>query len=81
MVPPMKPKSSTMSIAGLPPIEQVPVTTASVRPVRRWSRKMRCLYPMREEKESGSSDVMDLLISRKLEGSTRESMRSLAVML
>ena len=43
MVPPMKPKSSTMSIAGLPPMEQVPVTTASVSPVRRWSRKMRCL--------------------------------------
>ena len=32
---------------------------------------------MRDEKESGSSDVMDRLTSRKVEGSTRESIRSL----
>ena len=38
--PPMNPKSRTTRTEGLPPIAQVPVTTASVSPVRRWSEKI-----------------------------------------
>ena len=80
MLPPMKPKSSTASTAGLPPMEQVPVTTASVRPVRLWSRKSRSLYDTFEEKDSGSSDETLRFVSRNVPGSARESIRSLAVM-
>ena len=81
MLPPMKPKSRTAITAGLPPMEQAPVTTASVRPVRRWSRKIRCLYDTLEEKDSGSRDVTLRFVSRNVPGSARESIRSRAVML
>ena len=81
MLPPMKPKSRTAITAGLPPMEHVPVTTASVRPVRRWSRKIRSLYETLDEKERGSSDVTLRLVSRNEPGSARDSIRSRAVML
>ena len=77
----MKPKSSATSMTGLPLMEHLPVTTASVSPVRRWSLKMNCLYEPREENDSGSSEETERLISRKLSASARESMRSRAVML
>ena len=38
-------------------------------------------YETLEEKERGSSEMIERLISRKLSGSASEAMRSLAVML
>ena len=81
MLPPMNPKSRTASTAGLPPMEQVPVTTASVSPVRRWSRNIRSLYDTLDEKDRGSRDVTLRFVSRNEPGSARESIRSRAVML
>ena len=81
MLPPMKPKSSTARTEGLPPMEQVPVTTASDRPVRLWSRNSRCLYDTLAEKDNGSSDETLRFVSRNVPGSARESIRSRAVML
>ena len=43
IVPPMKPKSRTISITRVPAIEAVPVSAASVSPVLCWSWKMRLL--------------------------------------
>jgi hypothetical protein len=77
----MNPKSKTMSITGLPLMVQVPVTTASVSPVRRWSRNKRRVYDSRDENESGSRETMERFISSKLSGSASDVIRSLADML
>ena len=77
----MKPKSKAIIITGLPPMAQLPVTTASVRPVRRWSLKMRCLYDPLDEKDRGSSETMERLVSRNEPASARDSIRSRAVRL
>jgi len=63
----------------LPPIAQVPVTAASVSPVRRWSRNRRLRYEVLEEKDRGSIDVTALLVSLNVPGSASMAMRSRAV--
>ena len=81
IVPPMNPKSRTISITGAPPIDAIPVSTASVSPVLRWSWNMLLLYELVDVNDMGSSEISDLPISLKLLGSARESMRSFALML
>ena len=81
IVPPMKPKSRTMSITCVPAIEAVPVSTASVRPVLCWSWKMLLLYDLTEANDRGSREIRERFISLKLFGSTSDSMRSPALRL
>ena len=55
MVPPMNPKSNTMSIVSTSPIRHFPATAASVRPVRFWSCSRNFRYRFRRENERGST--------------------------
>ena len=62
-MPPRNPKSRIASTQEIPSIVQVPVTTASVSPVRFWSLNKRSLYDVLDENDRGSNETRDLLIS------------------